>query len=64
MKPSGHHYVVVFGGAVAGSEAASQLAERGIRVIVFDQNALPYGKIEDGLPLWHVKLHDKRRAKN
>jgi len=27
--------------------------------VVFDQNALPYGKIEDGLPKWHSKLRDK-----
>lgn len=26
---------------------------------MFDQNALPYGKIEDGLPKWHAKLRDK-----
>ncbi|MCH8232320.1 MAG: FAD-dependent oxidoreductase [Bacteroidetes bacterium] len=59
MEPSGHHYVAIFGGSVAGSEAAFQLAERGIRVVVFDQNTLPYGKIEDGLPLWHIKLRNK-----
>ncbi len=50
------HIVAIFGGAVSGSEAAYQLAEKGIRTVVFDQNALPYGKIEDGLPKWHVKL--------
>lgn len=57
------HFVAVFGGAVSGAEAAWQLAERGVRVAVFDQNALPYGKIEDGLPKWHVKLRDKEEAK-
>ena len=30
--------------------------ERGINVVVFEQNIRPYGKIEDGLPKWHVKL--------
>ena len=28
-------------------------------VVVFEQNARPYGKIEDGLPRWHVKLRQK-----
>ena len=55
--------VAIFGGAVAGSEAASLLVEQGIRVFVFDQNALPYGKIEYGLPKWHVKLRDKNEAR-
>ena len=44
---------------MAGAEAAKQLTERGIPVVVFDQNTLPYGKIEDGLPKWHSKLRDK-----
>jgi ferredoxin--NADP+ reductase len=35
------------------------LAERGAMVVVFEQNARPYGKIEDGLPRWHVKLRQK-----
>ena len=35
------------------------LADRGITVVVFDQNPRPYGKIEDGLPRWHVKLRQK-----
>ena len=59
----GHHFVAVFGGAVAGSEAAYQLALRGFRVVVFEQNLLPYGKIEDGLPKWHDKLRDKEENK-
>ncbi|RMG31940.1 MAG: hypothetical protein D6730_00650 [Bacteroidetes bacterium] len=58
MNPSGH-YVAIFGGAVSGAEAAHQLSSRGIRTVVFEQNALPYGKIEDGLPKWHAKLRDK-----
>ncbi|MEQ9426258.1 MAG: FAD-dependent oxidoreductase [Cyclobacteriaceae bacterium] len=60
---SGHHFVAVFGGSVAGSEAAHQLAKRGFRVVVFEQNHLPYGKIEDGLPKWHVKLRDKEEGR-
>ena len=51
--------VAIVGGAVAGSEAAYQLMERGIRCVVFDQNDLPYGKIEDGLPRWHEKQRNK-----
>ncbi len=56
------HYVLVIGGAVAGAEAAIQFAQRGIRVAVLEQNALPYGKIEYGLPKWHVKLRNKEEA--
>lgn len=59
IKESGHHFVAIFGGAVAGAEAGYQLANRGFRVIVFDQSMLPYGKIEDGLPKWHYKLRNK-----
>ncbi len=54
------HYIAVIGGSVAGSEAASLLALNGFRVVVFDMNALPYGKIEDGLPNWHIKLRNKQ----
>jgi ferredoxin--NADP+ reductase len=49
----------VVGGATAGAETAGLLAERGAEVVVFEQNARPYGKIEDGLPRWHVKLRQK-----
>ena len=55
--------VAIFGGAVSGAEAASQLTARGIECVVFDQNILPYGKIEDGLPKWHSKLRDKEIGK-
>lgn len=51
--------VAVVGGATAGAEAAGMLAARGITVVVFEQNPRPYGKIEDGLPRWHVKLRRK-----
>ncbi len=54
------HIVAIFGGAVAGSEAAIQLAEKGIPSVVFEQNALPYGKLEIGLPKWHFKLRDRQ----
>ncbi len=49
------HVMAVVGAATAGSEIARILAERGALVLVFEQNARPYGKIEDGLPRWHVK---------
>jgi NADPH-dependent glutamate synthase beta subunit-like oxidoreductase len=61
IQPS--HFVAIFGGAVAGSEAAAILAERGIYTVVFDQHALPYGKIETGLPKWHDKLRDQEEKK-
>jgi len=51
--------VAVIGGAVAGAELAGTLAEAGVEVAVFEQNARPYGKIEDGLPRWHVALRRK-----
>ncbi|MCG8307561.1 MAG: FAD-dependent oxidoreductase [Cytophagales bacterium] len=62
LKDSGHHFIAIFGGAVAGAEAAHQLSKRGFRVVIFDQALLPYGKIEDGLPKWHAKLRDKEEA--
>jgi ferredoxin/flavodoxin---NADP+ reductase len=54
MTNSGH-FVAVIGGAISGSVAAEILADQGIRVAVFEQNTRPYGKIEDGLPRWHVE---------
>jgi len=56
------HYVAVIGGSVSGSEAAAMLADQGVRVVVIDQNTLPYGKLEDGLPKWHHNLRDKQEA--
>lgn len=53
------HCVAVIGGATAGAEIASRLAERGVAVFVFEQNRRPYGKIEDGLPRWHEALREK-----
>jgi NADPH-dependent glutamate synthase beta subunit-like oxidoreductase len=57
------HLVAIFGGAVSGAEAAAQFTQRGIPCVVFDQSTLPYGKIEDGLPKWHVKLRDKEEER-
>ncbi len=51
--------VAVVGGATAGAEIAARLAAEGAYVAVFEQNARPYGKIEDGLPRWHVALRRK-----
>lgn len=59
LRMSGRYAVAVVGGATAGAEAAGMLAEHGAIVAVFEQNARPYGKIEDGLPRWHVKLRQK-----
>ncbi|RLB50448.1 MAG: hypothetical protein DRJ42_18845 [Deltaproteobacteria bacterium] len=57
------HVVGICGGAVAGSESARLFAEEGAIAVVFEQNARPYGKIEDGLPRWHDKLRRKEYAK-
>lgn len=59
MSQEPSHFVAVIGGAVAGAEVAGTLARAGVEVAVFEQNARPYGKIEDGLPRWHVALRDK-----
>src|ERR1700693_5566452 len=50
-----YHFVAVVGGAIAGSIAAEILADNGIHVVVIEQNKKPYGKIEDGLPRWHLE---------
>ena len=60
MENKKKHYIAVIGGSIAGSEAANILAQSGFRVVVFDMNELPYGKIEDGLPKWHVNLRNKQ----
>ncbi|MEO1227954.1 MAG: hypothetical protein AAFZ18_03540 [Myxococcota bacterium] len=51
--------VAVVGGAVAGAQVANILADGGARVVVFEQRARPFGKIEDGLPRWHSGLRNK-----
>jgi ferredoxin--NADP+ reductase len=56
------HCIAVIGGAVAGAEVAGTLAAAGCEVVVFEQNARPYGKIEDGLPRWHKALREKEYA--
>jgi NADPH-dependent glutamate synthase beta subunit-like oxidoreductase len=61
-SPAASHSVAVIGGAVAGAEVADTLASRGARVVVIEQNPRPYGKIEDGLPRWHVALRRKEYA--
>lgn len=53
------HVIGILGAAVAGSEAARIAADRGALVVVVDQGVRPYGKIEDGLPRWHVALRNK-----
>jgi ferredoxin/flavodoxin---NADP+ reductase len=63
MSASKRHYVAVVGGAVAGSVAAEILADHGIRVAVIEQNSRPYGKIEDGLPRWHVEQRKQEYAR-
>ncbi|HXZ85487.1 MAG TPA: hypothetical protein VEI82_08365, partial [Myxococcota bacterium] len=51
--------IAVVGGATAGAEAADIFAKKGILTVVFEQNPRPYGKVEDGLPRWHVGLRAK-----
>ena len=57
------YFVAVVGGAISGSVAAEILADRGIRVAVIEQNKRPYGKIEDGLPRWHVEQRKQEYAR-
>ncbi len=61
MNPQ--YVVLIIGGGVAGAEAAFQFVQRGIRCVVIEQNERPYGKIEDGLPRWHVKLRHQEMKK-
>jgi ferredoxin--NADP+ reductase len=55
MTARPYHFAAIVGGAIAGSVAAEILADHGIRVVVIEQNKRPYGKIEDGLPRWHLE---------
>src|SRR5437879_2523354 len=55
MTARPYHFASIIGGAIAGSVAAEILADHGIRVAVIEQNKRPYGKIEDGLPRWHIE---------
>ena len=63
VSSEARHIIGICGGAVAGSEAAAQVAQSGAIAVVFEQNLRPYGKIEDGLPRWHSKLRNKEYAK-
>jgi hypothetical protein len=60
---NGKHFVAIIGGGVAGAEAAYQLSQRQIPCVLFEQKALPYGKIEEGLPKWHIKLRNQEELK-
>lgn len=60
MEAYKKHYIAIIGGSISGSEAANLLAQNGYRVVVFEMNNLPYGKIEDGLPSWHISLRDRQ----
>jgi ferredoxin/flavodoxin---NADP+ reductase len=59
MAEPEEYAIAVIGGATAGAEAAGIFAEQGILTAVFEQNDRPYGKVEDGLPRWHVALRRK-----
>jgi NADPH-dependent glutamate synthase beta subunit-like oxidoreductase len=63
MSENTQYFVAIVGGAVAGSVAAEVLADHGVRVAVFEQNSRPYGKIEDGLPRWHVEQRKQEYGK-
>jgi ferredoxin/flavodoxin---NADP+ reductase len=63
MPEKGNYFVAIIGGAISGSVAAEILADRGIRVAVIEQNKRPYGKIEDGLPRWHVEQRKQEYAR-
>jgi ferredoxin/flavodoxin---NADP+ reductase len=63
MTNQGCHFVAVVGGAISGSVAAEILSDYGIRVAIFEQNTRPYGKIEDGLPRWHVEQRRQEYAR-
>ena len=50
MSAAEEYAIAVIGGATAGAEAAGIFSRAGILTAVFEQNARPYGKVEDGLP--------------
>ncbi len=57
------HWVGVIGAAVSGAKTASLLAENGIRVLVFEQNHDPFGKVRRGLPFWHDRQQQDEEEK-
>lgn len=59
----GQYFVAVVGGAVSGSVSAEIFADHGIPVAVIEQNTRPYGKIEDGLPRWHIEQRKQEYAR-
>lgn len=63
MPQNEQHFVAIVGAAISGSVAAEILADRGIQVAVIEQNKRPYGKIEDGLPRWHVEQRKQEYAR-
>ena len=63
MSKNNNHFIAIIGGAVSGSTAASTLLDKGYKVAIIEQNARPYGKIEDGLPIWHQKQREQEYAK-
>jgi len=63
MRAKTYHFVAVIGGAIAGSVAAEILADNGIHVVVIEQNKRPYGKIEDGLPRWHLEQRQQEYSR-
>lgn len=63
MEIQSAHVACIIGGGIAGSEAAARLAEKKIYSVVFEMEALPYGKIELGLPKWHAKQRDQEERR-
>jgi ferredoxin--NADP+ reductase len=63
VNTQSQYFVAVVGGAISGSVCAEMLADHGIRVAVIEQNTRPYGKIEDGLPRWHVEQRKQEYAR-
>ncbi len=59
-KDTNNHIIAVIGGSISGSEAAYLLATHNFKIVVFEMNSLPYGKIEDGLPSWHINLRNRQ----
>jgi len=55
MTSRPQRFAAIVGGGIAGSIAAEILTDNGIHVVVIEQNKRPYGKVEDGLPRWHVE---------